>query len=153
MVGARRPQVAVALPRPVWAASRASCSTATSSAWGWRTRDARFTGSTGVCAPVTYSWMVMVSAVVGRYRNALRGSPPSVFSRVGMGLLLLGCCWSVHCVQAFERHPERATRLRILAASRGSVFVESDRRVASWNSPAIGVSDGYVATMDQQHGH
>jgi hypothetical protein len=64
--GPRRTLVAVALPRFVWAVSRASCSTASSSACGGRTREARFTVSTGVLVPVIYSSTVIVSAVVGR---------------------------------------------------------------------------------------
>src|SRR6266849_11036976 len=41
----------------------------------------------------------------------------------------------------------------MLVASRGFCSIESDRRVASWNSPAIVVSHGYFSTMDQQHHH
>src|SRR6266849_3963384 len=41
----------------------------------------------------------------------------------------------------------------MLVAKLSFVSVESDRRVASRNSPAIVVSDGYVATMDQQQCH
>ncbi len=122
MVGARRTLVAVVLPWPVWAASRASCSIASSSACGRRTRDARFTGSTGLLAAVVYSSTVIASAVVGRYRNVLRGSPPSVFSRVGMGLPL-SCCWSVRCVLVIDRHPECAKGRRILGALGGALLI------------------------------